>query len=212
VRDVLRPVVFARERAARARGLVDEAAMGVAEDRDRARVHALRDAELAHGLEDVPRAVNVDAVGLIAAARADPVPRGAVEEALGAGHRAADALAVRDVAQLAAHAERPQIGGAVGVAHERDDRIAGVAETANEPSAEESGRARDEVSRRGSVLPSRRYAQRRHRTERTASQRRSRVRSGPRRTRPARGLPDDARLSGGRAGLGRWRRRRRDLY
>src|SRR5205823_7413911 len=123
-REVLRPVVLARERAARARGLVDEAAARVAEDRDRARVHALRDAELAHGLEDVPRALNVDAVGLIAAARADPVPRGAVEEALGAGHRVADALAVRDVAQLAAHAERAQLGGAVHVAHERDDRIA----------------------------------------------------------------------------------------
>src|SRR5207245_10371975 len=161
VRDLLRAVVFARERPARAVGLVDDPAARVAEDRDGARVHALRDAELAHDLEDVPRAVNVDAVGLIAAARADPVPRGAVEEALGAGHRAADALAVRDVAQLAAHAERAQLGGAVGVAHERDDRIAGVAETANEPSAKEYRRARNEGTRTGSVQPSRRQAQRR---------------------------------------------------
>jgi len=86
-------------------GFVHELAARVREHADRAGIDAFGNRQLAHQLEHVARALDVDPLHLRGVADADLVPSRHVEDAVRACHRTAHALFVGDVAPVHADAQ-----------------------------------------------------------------------------------------------------------
>jgi hypothetical protein len=79
-------------------GLVDGVPVRIRVDRQRTRVHPLRNVEVVHHLEHVACPVDVDSLAPLGIARADLVPAGDVEHAIDTSHRIAERRPVGDVA------------------------------------------------------------------------------------------------------------------
>jgi hypothetical protein len=138
-------VVLAQVRPVVAVPLVGRRAAGVGEYRDGARVHPFGDAELAHHLENVPGASDVDPFGNVAG-DADLVPRGAMEDAVGAAHRLDQTVGIDDVPLVQLDTERPENARLAGIADQRRHPMAAADQLLRQFTAEEPGGPGDEIA------------------------------------------------------------------
>src|SRR6267143_2451226 len=127
--------------------LVDELTVGVGEDGERARVHAFRDPEAFHRIQDVPRALDVDALALRAVLGPDLVPARDVEHAVHSGHRGPERFGNRDVPRADVDAELSEIGSPRRIPDDRDDLVATLDELPDHPTADEARGAGHKVLR-----------------------------------------------------------------
>src|SRR5437867_12163983 len=142
----LRAVVLAQPRSVVAVRLVHDLPVRVPEDREGARVHTLRDPELVHETEDVPRAVDVapDRRGLVLLTHL--VPRREVEHAVRPCHGGPHRLPVCDVPLVKPYADADEVPRLPRIPRDRVDLVPRLPELANESRADETRGARHEVS------------------------------------------------------------------
>src|SRR5215472_16503069 len=126
--------------------LIDEHAVRITVDRQRARVDALWDTQVLHGCQYVPRAFDIDRCACRWIARPDLVPTSDVEDAVGAGHRSAQARCIGDVARGDRDAEFRKLGCTQWIARKCDHAMTCLRELPCDCAAYETGRACDEIS------------------------------------------------------------------
>lgn len=123
--------------------------MGIAEHSDRAGVDDALDGEIAGGLENVARPVNVHLLGKAMVVIADFVPSGNMEHAIDAFHGAAQRRRISDVADVQFNAQRLEQRGFLWRSHERGHLVTTPDQLLHELAAEKSGGPRDEIPRHG---------------------------------------------------------------
>src|SRR5258708_37079852 len=97
---------------------IDQRAVRVRVDHDRAGIDAFGDAQFVHGFQDIPRALDIHALALAFVSAADFIPAREMKDAIHALHWLAQALFLGDIALVNPHTRPKLPAGLGGIARE----------------------------------------------------------------------------------------------
>src|SRR5260370_2422886 len=144
MRDLLGALGFSQKgMSIKAVRFIDKLAVRVRVDNDRAGIDAFRDAQFLDGFQDIPRALDINALALACVSDADFIPARDMKDAIHALHWLAQALFLCHIALVNPHTRPKLSAGLGGISRENHHSVSSFKPLPDRPTTDKAARARD---------------------------------------------------------------------